>query len=196
MTQLECQFSENLSVREVNIKSSPKNNGSSSIDSVPYLEELGINIIERPQPIQFFPNSNELVHGWSSYVQGFSANFVQNIINRYKTDYISPVIFDPFAGSGTALVQAKLNGYKSYGVELNPLLQFIAQNKLNTWDVGPDLLLKISKDLPLDKKTDAPSFLKSKKHFNPGVLVNLEKLKGGIDSFEPSTPQERKIKNL
>lgn len=196
MSQLECEFSENLNVRQVNIKLSPKNNGSSTVDSLPYLEELGIKIVERPQPIQFFPNSNELVHRWASYVQGFSANFVQNIINRYKADYVSPVIFDPFAGSGTALIQAKLNGYRSYGVELNPLLQFIAQNKLNTWDVSPDLLLKISEDLPIDKKTEAPGFLKSKKHFNLGVLENLEKLKGGIDSLKPTTVQENKIKNL
>jgi len=112
MIQLECQFSEDLNIRD-NIESSPKKNGSSS-DLVPYLEELGVRIIEKHQPILFFPNSNELVHRWSAYVQGFSANFVQNTISKYKANYVSPIVFDPFAGSGIALVQAKLNGYKYF----------------------------------------------------------------------------------
>ena len=94
------------------------------MDAAPYIEELGITIPENIQPIQFTPNINEHIHRWAPYVQGFSASFVQSILDRYKMEYPRPVALDPFAGCGTVLVQAKLNGYISFGTELNPFLQF------------------------------------------------------------------------
>jgi len=196
MTQLNLPLLDEPTARKLNIAKSPKKNGSARIDSIPYLEELGIKIVDKPQSIQFFPNSNELVHRWSPYVQGFSANFVQSVLDEYRKEYSSPIVFDPFAGSGTALVQAKLNGFDAFGVELNPLLHFVAQTKLHTWNVDPDKFLRTARSLSKNKLTPAPSFLKSKKHFNPKVLSNLEKLKGGIDNFEPSNNDEAKIKDL
>lgn len=194
--QAKFSFYTNMSTREINIAQSPKKNGSAEIDSIPYLEELEIEIIDNPQSIQFFPNSNELVHRWSPYVQGFSASFVQSVIDQYSKEYNSPVVFDPFAGSGTVLVQAKLNGLDNYGVELNPLLHFIAQTKLDTWNVSHNRLEEIANNLSKTTTTTAPDFLKSKKHFTLGVLKNLEKLKGGIDSFRPKNSEDKKAKDL
>ncbi|RLI87261.1 MAG: hypothetical protein DRO76_02565 [Candidatus Altiarchaeales archaeon] len=153
------------------------------MDSIPYLKEIGINITENIQPIQFTPNINEHIHRWAPYVQGFSASFVQSIIDQYKEEYGNPAILDPFAGCGTVLVQAKLNGYKSFGTELNPLLQFIANTKLNCWDVRPNYLLKVYNSMPRNKNSPVPSFLKSETQFNRGVLKNLEIIKGGIESI-------------
>ncbi|MGQ9628057.1 MAG: hypothetical protein ACUVV0_14275, partial [Anaerolineae bacterium] len=136
-------FPERLDARKKNIMNSPKQGGTSDRDALPYLEELGIEISENKQAIQFTSNINEHIHRWAPYVQGFSASFVQSIFDQYENNYASPVILDPFAGCGTVLVQAKLNGFKSYGTELNPLLQFIADTKLNCWDVSPKLLLEI-----------------------------------------------------
>ncbi len=186
-----------LSVREKNILKSPKKGGSSEVDSIPYLKELNIRILEKRQPIQFMSNINEHIHRWSPYVQGFSAYFVQSVLDQYKIEYDTPVILDPFAGCGTVLVQAKLNGYSSFGTELNPLLQFIANTKLNCWDVSPSSLLKVYNAMPRDRRSSAPSFLKkSSSHFNEGVLRNLETLKAGIESIEPKNEKERKIKDL
>jgi len=60
----------------------PKFGGSCDIDSKPYLQELGIEIIERRQPIQFTSNIGEHVHRWVPYIQGFSAAFVQSILDH------------------------------------------------------------------------------------------------------------------
>jgi hypothetical protein len=185
-----------LSVRKINILKSPKKGGSSDRDAIPYIEGLGIEIFENIQPIQFTPNINEHIHRWAPYVQGFSASFVQSIFDQYKKEYNDPVVLDPFAGCGTVLVQAKLNGYRSYGTELNPFLQFIANTKLNCWDISPNYLLKIYNDLPRDNRSSAPSFLKSSSHFNKGVLRNLEILKGGIESIEAKNEKQRKVKDL
>jgi len=185
-----------LDRRLLNRLKSPKRGGSSDVDSIPYLQELGIDIIEQKQPIQFADNTNEHIHRWSPYVQGFSAAFVQSQFDLYAEDYDDPVVLDPFAGSGTVLVQAKLNSYRSYGTELVPLLQFIANTKTNTWDVYPNYLLRIYESMPKDKTSPAPAFLKSTSHFNKGVLSNLEILKGGIEAIEPKTEKQRKVKDL
>lgn len=189
-------INDNIDVRRKNVLSSPKFGGSCDIDSKPYLKELGVEIVERKQPIQFTSNFGEHVHRWAPYIQGFSAAFVQSILDQYKDDYKSPIILDPFAGCGTVLTQSKLNGYKSTGTELNPLLQFIADVKVNSWDIEPKLLLKIFSSVPKDLKTPAPEFLKSKNQFNPGVLSNLEFLKGGIDAIPTKIKEQMKVKNL
>ena len=185
-----------LTVRELNIAKSPKKGGSSDRDAFPYIEELGIEIFENIQSIQFTPNINEHIHRWAPYVQGFSASFVQSILDLYKKDYNNPFVLDPFAGCGTVLVQAKLKGYRSFGTELNPFLQFIANTKLNSWDVSPIYLLKIYRDLPKSSRASAPSFLKSSSHYNKGVLRNLEIVKKGIESIAAKTEKQRKVKDL
>lgn len=185
-----------IDIRRKNVLSSPKFGGSCDIDSRPYLKELGIEIVESRQPIQFTSNFGEHVHRWAPYIQGFSASFVQSILDQYKECYNYPVILDPFAGCGTVLVQSKLNGYKSIGTELNPLLQFIANIKVNSWDSDPDLLLDTYSSIPKNLRTPCPEFLKSENQFNRGVLRNLEFLKGGIDSISTRTKKHTKIKNL
>ncbi len=185
-----------LDARRRNRLKSPKRDGSSTVDSIPYLKDLGVTIEENTQPIQFTSNINEKIHRWAPYVQGFSATFVQSIFDKYKCDYIKPVTLDPFAGCGTVLVQAKINGFESFGTELNPLLQFIAQTKLNSWDVSPTTLLKMQQNMPKAEPYPAPSFLKSNSQFNPGVLANLELLKGRIYSIKPITQNQKKAKDL
>jgi DNA modification methylase len=186
----------NLTARQFNILQSPKKNGTAHADSIHYLQQLGIEIIDNRQPIQFLPNSNEPIHRWSPYVQGFSAKFVQSIFNKYRNDYSAPVVLDPFAGSGTVMVQSKINGFESYGIELNPLLHFVGMTKINHWDTDPNQLLKIAQHLSHKKQYEAPTFLKSRKQFNPVVLSNLEKLKSGIDGFQPQSAHEKHIKDL
>src|SRR3989339_591465 len=147
-----------IDIRKKNILSSPKFGGSCDVDSKPYLKELGIGIVERRQPIQFTSNFGEHVHRWAPYIQGFSASFVQSILDQYKDDYASPVVLDPFAGCGTVITQSKLNSYK-----------FIANTKVNSWDVAPELLKETFSSIPKNLRTPAPEFLKSENQFNEGV---------------------------
>ncbi|MEW6509155.1 MAG: hypothetical protein AB1432_15590 [Bacteroidota bacterium] len=173
--------------RQINIINSPKQLGHSDIDSEPYLKELGIDIVNKKQPIQFSPNVNEAIHRWAPYVQGFSASFVQSVFDQYRNYYNNPTILDPFTGCGTVQVQAKLNGYISYGTELNPLLKFIAETKLNSWDVSVKELEKVYNRLDFSKSSSAPSFLKSDKHFAKDVLRKLESIKGAIQNLPHKT---------
>lgn len=183
-------------IRRINILRSPKQNGSSSIDSTPYLKELGISLMPNNQPIQFTSNYSSVVHRWAPYVQGFSATFVQSVIEKYRTEYQNPHIMDPFAGSGTVLVQAKLNGIKSYGVELNPLLAFVANTKLNYWMTSPEVFWEAYKSLDFSGIASAPPYLQSEKHFNPGVLANIKRIKYGIEEYCGRKNKDDAIYNL
>jgi len=191
-----------LTARRRNVLRSPKQYGSADQDALPYLAEMKLELLDDPQPIQFQPNTNEAVHRWSPYVQGFSASFVQRTLEQYRSDYQRPIILDPFAGSGTVLVQSKFNGYPSVGIELNPLLHFIASVKVHSWVVSPQKWLKIAKAIlqqskqPKTPPFSAPPFLKSETHFRLPVLRNLEKIKGSIDAFDPTTEEEQHLKNL
>lgn len=187
---------EQLDARRQNRLRSPKRGGSCVADSRRYLEELGIDIVESRRPIQFTPNFYEPVHRWAPYIQGFSASFVQSVLDRYRLDYPKPRVLDPFAGCGTVLVNAKLNGYDSFGVELNPLLHFMANMKVNSWAVDPTKLVRIYDNLPLNSLAPEPTFLKSQRHFKPDVLLNLRRVKGAIDSFVPANKEDTVIKNL
>lgn len=183
-------------VRLMNVLRSPKRNGSAAVDSARYLRELGVSIEENRQPIQFSPNYNEKIHRWTPYVQGFSASFVQSVIDKYADEYDNPYIMDPFSGCGTVLVQAKLNGIKSFGVELNPLLQFVADTKLNSWDIPPTAFVDAYKTLKFNKLSSPPHFLKSERHFKKGVLNNLLKIKYAVDNYPSRGERQRKIKDL
>ena len=185
-----------MGVRRKNVFSSPKFGGSCDIDSVPYSKELGIEVVERRQPIQFTSNFGEHVHRWSPYIQGFSAAFVQSILDQYRNNYELPIILDPFAGCGTVLTQSKLNGHVSIGTELNPFIQFVADTKVNSWDVPPEFLMETFLSISKNLRTPAPTFLKSENQFKKEVLKNLECLKGGIDSLPTKTTKQNKVKNL
>jgi len=185
-----------VSIRKRNINRSPKNGGNSDEDSLPYLSELGVTIQENIQPIKFFDNRNELIHRWAPYVQGFSASFVQGQINKFIYEYKNPLILDPFSGCGTVLVQSKLNGVESIGTELNPLLKFVSEVKLNSWDVDPDILINTYDFLQPSRPANPPNFLKNEDHFDSKVLRNLQIIKGHLDALPENSEMEIKIKNL
>ena len=187
---------EQIDVRKKNIMNSPKLGGSCDKDSIPYLEQLKIKILDKKQRIQFTPNFSEQVHRWAAYIQGFSAEFVQSTIDQYQKQYKNLSILDPFAGCGTVLVQSKFSGYPSFGTELNPLLTFISNVKLNSWNVSPTSLIAAYESMPKNISKEAPTFLKSQNQFNPGVLKNLERIYAGLDTIEANSKNQRKLKDL
>ena len=179
-----------LTTRQRNIAQSPKVNGSAGRDSEPYLRALGKEIVDLRVPIQFNPNSGEAIHRWAPYVQGFSSAFVDLMLDRHAGEYANPTVLDPFAGCGTVLVQSKRRGLNCCGVEINPLMHFVTKTKLANWGVKPESLLMTADAVKrsVENKTPptakAPSFLKSEKHFNPRVRINLERILSAIDQCE------------
>lgn len=156
-------------------------------DAQPYLAELGVQLLEAPQKIQFNHNGNATVHRWSPYVQGFSGHFVRTTLEKYWDIYRfgeddRTLVYDPFAGVGTVLVEAKKLGVRRCaGSEMNPLLSFLANVKLSSWNVAHECLWDVWEHLHLDGWSSAPPFLESERHFRPEVLDNLQRLRGAIE---------------
>jgi hypothetical protein len=81
-----------------------------------------------PLQATFRGGKDEPLHNWYPYLEGYSPEFVQRLLDGFAPAAIH--IFDPFAGTGTTpLTAARLNRQASY-CELNPLLQFLIRAKV------------------------------------------------------------------
>ena len=84
-----------------------------------FVREEGIELARYDGPITFRSNESTPVHRWWPYVQGYSAEFVEGVITRSRLEPGASVL-DPFAGSGTTLVEARRSGLLAVGFELLP----------------------------------------------------------------------------
>lgn len=71
-------------------------------------------------------------HGYHRYPAKFLPNIVKKIIEEHTV--VGDTIADVFAGCGTTLVEAKIHGRKSVGVDINPVAQLITSVKTNPID--------------------------------------------------------------
>lgn len=170
---------------------------SDNPDSHPYERELGVVIQENLRPIHATPNGKEAVHRWSPYIQGFSASFVRDAIAYLQNGRGALRVLDPFVGSGTVAIQARMMGVESCGVEFNPLLHFVAKTKAEGWRANPKLLRQSAKKVvACRRRASAPDFLASGQHFSEGVLAELESLKRGIELLPSDTAETRRVRDL
>lgn len=112
------------------------------INSFSRIEERSINqIIKRRIKKNFskiikndkknitFKNSKKIpFQRWYPYIEGYSPDFVTNIIAEYSPD--SKIIYDPFVGTGTTIFAADTKNIKTYYSEINPILQFLIDVKI------------------------------------------------------------------
>src|SRR5512139_3272034 len=77
-------------------------------------------------------------HDWYRFVLSFPPHLVRDYIQKFNLDQES-VVLDPFCGTGTTLVEAKLAGMKAIGLEGNPFPHFASSVKTD-WNVDADEL--------------------------------------------------------
>lgn len=101
------------------------------------------------------------IHDWYRFVLSFPPHLVKDYIIKFgiQTDQI---VLDPFAGTGTTLVECKKNGIKSYGCETNPIANFASTVKTD-WSISGEELLahatsvaEIAKENIQQNKTPKP----------------------------------------
>ena len=81
-------------------------------------------------------STEQWTHGYHRYPAKFLPDVVRKIIEEYANG--SKIIADLFAGCGTTLVEAKVHGISSVGVDINPVAQLIT--KVKTTPLAPDAL--------------------------------------------------------
>ena len=77
-------------------------------------------------------NTNEYTHCFHSYPAMMIPQVARRIIEIYGKN--ATLLFDPYCGTGTSLVEANLKGINAIGTDLNPLARLIAQAKTTKID--------------------------------------------------------------
>ena len=95
-------------------------------------------------------------HGIHEYRGKFFPQLVRALMNIGSLSNQS-VILDPMCGSGTTLVEARLNGYQSYGSDMNPFSVFLSRVKCHALTLNPTLLLQAYDQL--EAKVTSPAQL-------------------------------------
>ncbi|MBS0195450.1 MAG: helix-turn-helix domain-containing protein [Planctomycetes bacterium] len=84
--------------------------------------------LEQPKVSAAHWNPNYGSHGWHRYIGRFPPHLVRALLNHFGATATTPVL-DPFAGSGTTLVECRLLGIPCTGVELCPLSAMLSRVK-------------------------------------------------------------------
>jgi DNA modification methylase len=85
---------------------------------------------------------DRLVHDWYRFVLSFPPHLVRSYLDEFGVNRES-VVLDPFCGTGTTLVECKMNGIPSVGIEANPFPKFASLVK-TSWGVDPDRMLDVA----------------------------------------------------
>jgi hypothetical protein len=127
----------------------------------------------------FQDNLSIPVHRWFRYSAGFSAIWARELIKAEKANGRHHVL-DPFAGSGTALLEGELGAMSAIGLEAHPFVARIARAKL-CWREDPEAFRARASSILENARRQEPSRLKSvnllEKCFPPPVLNRLLSLK-------------------
>lgn len=90
----------------------------------------------------FDKNKNVLVHRWYPFVEGYSKDFIEDILNELPVPPMCAL--EPFCGSGTTPVELQNHGISCYSFEVSPFMHLLAKVKLErTYD---EAALKIYRD--------------------------------------------------
>ena len=135
-----------------------------------------------------------LTHGLHPY----PARMVPQIAGRLLRKFASrnDVVLDPFCGSGGVLVEARLAGLNSIGIDINPLACLLAEVKSNP--INPDVLLpawrklksKIVQDITafkfgeIDVRIPDFSGTNIEYWFKPATMKELAIIRENIEAIE------------
>ena len=84
-------------------------------------------------------------HSWYRFV----LSYPPHLVSHYLADFglkSGQTVLDPFCGTGTTLVEARLNGFAAVGIEANPFAQFASSTKLD-WEVDPASLVSTAEKI-------------------------------------------------
>jgi DNA modification methylase len=144
--------------------------------------ENGVALGRYRGPITFRANDALPVHRWWPYVQGYSAEFVASVLREGEVRPGATVL-DPFAGSGTSLVEARRAGARAWGTELLRPAVLAARVKTRFELSAPSLRSAADRVLrsARARRAGMPPFLReTRRQFAPDALDALLRLRDSL----------------
>lgn len=121
------------------------------------------------------------IQRWYPYREGYSTRLVNSFIKELK---ITGNVFDPFSGSGTTLLAARLNNLHSFGIDVNPISVLVAKVENESYDKNSvtniELELEKINSLKFSSEIEHTLFDLADKVFNSEILQSLLQLKTHI----------------
>lgn len=146
--------------------------------------------------MQFGKNKSTPVHRWYPFVEGYSKEFIQSIVEEQK--YIPEKCLDPFSGSGTTSLELQQTGIHCIAFEVNPFMYTLSKTKINSPKYQPSEILKhidimqsfienvLNPSISFETQFNTLIEGKNKKkwNLNKTVYIAIEKIKLAISSIE------------
>lgn len=84
--------------------------------------------------MKFGQNKNEYIHRWYPFVEGYSREFIENIVAEYTAIHGEKpkVCLEPFSGSGTTALELQKMNILCYAFEVSPFMYNLSKVKLET----------------------------------------------------------------
>ena len=80
-------------------------------------------------------NTKEYTHCYHIYPAMMIPQVARTLISKFKPTDKCHLLFDPYMGSGTSLVEAAIANINSVGTDLNPLARLITKVKTTVYDI-------------------------------------------------------------
>ena len=134
-------------------------------------------------------NTKEYTHG----IHPYPAMMIPQVARRLILEYGRPrgILFDPYCGTGTTLLESFLAGSESVGTDLNPLARLIAKVKTTPIDINQlDLALERFVDFGFDAvlssngRVETPDFPNIDYWFDGRVQRELTQIREYIDHID------------
>jgi tRNA G10 N-methylase Trm11 len=131
--------------------------------------------------------TRDLTHCYHDYPARMIPQVAGKLLDAYAAD--AKLVFDPFCGSGTSLVEGMIRGINVTGTDLNPLARLISKAKTATPDVSAlkRRIAALDKFILSPKNIDVPAQISGISRldfwFKPQVIEKLSVLKSFIDEL-------------
>lgn len=100
--------------------------------------------LETPESNVILP-ADKPIHGWYRFVLSFPPHLVRRYLSAFGISG-STLVFDPFCGTGTTLVEAKKRGLRSAGSDAHPFAALTSRVKTQ-WDLDTPTLRRLGSQI-------------------------------------------------
>lgn len=98
------------------------------------------------QSVSYQLSKKDRIHRWLKYKEGFSSDLVRTLLDDFHVT-AGDTIMDPFMGSGTTALVAKMAGINSVGFDILPISKVSILSKSNVFDYDIEELNALLEDI-------------------------------------------------